>query len=130
MSNLFEKCRIRTWSRAELSYDYYDYFIINLFANCRIRTWNRTELSYECFIINSFANCRIRTWSRAELSYEYLIINLLINCRSRTWSRAGPSTCFNAECALSHKTMEIHVSSRSKNTIPVFFQLRSKRAKN
>ena len=56
MNNLFAKCRIRTWSRAELSYDY---FIINLFANCRIRTWNRAELSYECFIINLFANCRI-----------------------------------------------------------------------
>ena len=102
----------------------------NLFANCRIRTWNRAELSYECFIINLFANCRIRTWSRAELSYECFIINLFTNCRSRTWSRAGPSTCFNAGCALSLKTMEMHVSFRSKNTIPVFFQLRSKRAKN
>ena len=127
MNNLFAKCRNRTWSRAELSYDY---FIINLFANYRIRTWNRAELSYECFIVNLFANCRIRTWSRAELSYECFIINLFTNCRSRTWSRAGPSTCFNAGCAISHKTMEIHVSSRSKNAIPVFFQLRSKRAKN
>ena len=95
MNNLFGKCRIRTWSRAELSYDY---FIINLFANCRIRTWNRAELSSECFIINLFTSCS-----------------------SRTWSRAGPSTCFNAGCTVSHKTMEIHVSSRSKNTIPVFF---------
>ena len=127
MNNLFAKCRNRTWSRAELSYDY---FIINLFANYRIRTWNRAELSYECFIINLFANCRIRTWSRAELSYECFIINLFTNCRSRTWSRAGPSTCFNAGYAISHKTMEIHVSSGFKNAIPAFFQLRSKRAKN
>ena len=74
MNNLFAKCRNRTWSRAELRYDY---FIINLFENYRIRTWNRAELSYECFIINLFANCRIRTWNRAELSYECFIINLL-----------------------------------------------------
>ena len=100
MNKLFAKCRNRTWSRAELSYDY---FIINLFANYRIRTWNRAELSYECFIINLFTNCRSRT--------------------------TGPSTCFNAGCAISHKTMEIHVSSRSKNTIPVFFQLRSRELK-
>ena len=66
---------------------------------------------------------------KKELSYECFIINLFTNCRGRTWSQAGPSTCFNVGCALSHKTMEINVSSRSKNTIPVFFSYEARELK-
>ena len=52
---------------------------------------------------------------------------LLVNMYYDTFQKKSQDSCrLYAECELSHKIMEVHVSS--KNTIPAF-QPRSKRAK-